>query len=251
MADNDQFFNDVQDALGGDESAQADATESGIEKIEKLKIGDGEYTQEELERLVGLGKISQEAEEKYQIKGEKIWPNLQKTINEKKELEERLKAYENQEITKKADKGEELTPEELKAQARAQARDLGIVTKDDLDNYFEAQYAARRAGERLLDEVSSLVKEADQLGKPKVSTEDLLEFMQERGFRNPNDAYEIMFKDQLKKWEKEQLASARPSGLYTQSSSTAGSKNPSTVKVTRDNLEQMVSEELNRGGQGA
>lgn len=249
MADNnDQFFNDVNAALGGD--APVEEPEGGIEKIEKFKVGDGEYTQDELEQLVGLGKIGREAEEKYQTKLDKVWPNFQRTVNEKKELEERLKAIEGQEVAKKAESGAELTPEELAAQARAEAKKLGIVTKDDLDTYFETQYAQRRAGEKLLDETNAIVKEATDLGKPKTTAADLLEFMQERGFRDPHDAYEIMFKDELKKWEKEQLASAKPSGLYTQSQSTAGGKSPAPVKITKDNLEQLVNESL-QGGQGA
>jgi len=39
---------------------------------ETLMIGDEEYKQEDLQRLVGLGKIGQEAEEKYNVKLDKV-----------------------------------------------------------------------------------------------------------------------------------------------------------------------------------
>ncbi len=233
MAD-DTFFQDTQDSIEGK------TEDEGIQKVEKLKIGDGEYSQEELAKLVELGKIGQEAEEKYQTKIDKVWPNLQKTINEKKELQERLDAIENEAVNKKAETGAELSPEELAKQARIEAKKLGIATVDDFAEFYRVQ----RAGEKLLDATSSIVKEARELGKPQVSEEELLSFMQERGFKDPQDAYDIMFKDQLKKWETDKLSEVKPSGMSTISTSTAGGKQPTQVKVTNDNLAQLVAEGL-------
>jgi hypothetical protein len=245
MAD-DNFFNDVQDALGGDNTVEAQA-----DAVEKIKVGDKEYSQEELTRLVGLGEIGAEAEARYDTKLDKVWPNFQKTVNDNKALREQLSAKEAAEIQAKASTGVELSPDELRKQALSQARELGIVTKEDLNEVLDSYYTNRRAGEQLLEQTDTLVKEAADLGKPKTTTAELLEFMQERGFRNPQDAYEIMFKDQIRKWEADQLKSVRPSGLYSQSQSTAGGKTPANVKITKDNLEQLVSESLNSGGQGA
>src|SRR3990167_9054592 len=102
-----------------------------VQEPEKVKVGEKEYTQEELSRLVGLGEIGREAEEKYNVKIDRIWPNHQQTINEKLELEKRLKDLEEKQVETKAKAGEELTDEEIKQRARAEAKNLGLISVDD------------------------------------------------------------------------------------------------------------------------
>ena len=52
--------------------------EKTAQEIEKVKIGEQEYTQEELDRYVKLGKLAQEAEDKYNTKLDRVWPEYTK-----------------------------------------------------------------------------------------------------------------------------------------------------------------------------
>src|SRR4030043_1617793 len=96
---------------------------------EKIKLGEEEYTQDELNSLVGLGKIAKEAEDKYNVKVEGIWPKFQQTINEnvefRKREEEAEKAGQEEEITKKAEEGAELTEAEQLELAKTKLKELG------------------------------------------------------------------------------------------------------------------------------
>ena len=53
-----------------------------------------------------------------------------------------------------------------------------------------------------------------------------------------------MHEDALDSWKEQQLGKTKKPGLVTETSSSAGSKRPAEVKVTRDNLNQLVSEAL-------
>lgn len=235
----DDFFNQVDQALSGD------TAETPTEDTGKIKIGDNEFSQEELAEAVGLRDSVRDLEGKWNTKIDKLMPSFTKISTENSELKKRLEDQELAQVTAKATAGETLSQDEVKKQALAQARELGIVTKEDLQETLESYYANRKAGENLLADVTSIVEEAKKDGKPQTTQADLLEFMDERGIRNPNDAYEIMFKEPLKEWERKQLAGARPSSFVTQGASTAGGKTPPEVKVTRDNLEQLVRESFN------
>lgn len=205
-----------------------------VAEPEKIKVGETEYTQDELNRLVGLGRIAQEAEEKYDRPISKFWPEYTKErqTREKMELElAELKAR-PQTPTTPTDPNAELTPDQLKAQARAQARELGLVSTEDLDSYIESKLQGRE----LLGKVESLVTTNSASGKPKVSSEELLQYMSAEGVRNPETAYELMFRDELKDWEKKQVDSIKQPGMVTERASTAGSKIPQPISLNSANL---------------
>ena len=248
MPNDDDFFKATEDALNGN---QEEAADTAIDKIEKLKIGENEYSQEELEQLVGLGRQAKDLEDKWSTKVDRLMPEYTKVTQENKKLREQLESTRANEVAKRAEAGQELSQEDIIAQAREEARKLGIVTKDDLQTYVEDYYVNRRAAEKMLDDIDSINKEAGETGKPKVNSADLLQYMQDEGIRNPRNAYKLMNEDALREWERKQLGSIKPSGLYTESRSSAGSKAPGSVKVTKDNLEALVNEALSGGGQGA
>src|SRR5258707_5967074 len=64
------------------------------QEVEKINLGGEEYTQEELTKLVGLGKIGLEAEQKYKTRLDRVWPEFQQVINEKKVLEDKVRVDE-------------------------------------------------------------------------------------------------------------------------------------------------------------
>lgn len=211
-------------------------------EVEKVKVGEDEYTQEELSQLVGLGKIGQEAEEKFNVSLDKVWPNHQRTINEKKELEEKVRVFEEAQAKAEEEQNQEFTPE-LREKARKQLNELlgdEPVTKKSLDEY----YLSRRNGEKLIDQTQEYISKAEADGLPKTNVEDLLKFMDEQGIRNPEFAYKMKFEKEIESIKEAKLSAIKKPGIVTNQTSNAGSKQPEPVKITRDNLNVLLREKV-------
>src|SRR4030042_759119 len=100
---------------------------------------------------------------------------------------------------------------------------------------------ARREGEKLLDDCKDMEGEIDgKDGRPAFKTKEILDHMVLTGIKNPMKAYKDKYEIEIDKWKEQQLRGAKPRGLFTEPSSTAGSKQPPNVRVTRDNLDAMV-----------
>ena len=212
---------------------------------EKIKLGEDEYTQEELQKLVGLGKLGIEAQEKYKTDLTKVWPEFTKKSQKLSEYEEKIKEYEEkdkQALEQKAQTGVELSPEEIRKQALAQADELGLIHKGNVTQFVNQVLAAKD----LINESEQIVAKAEEDGKPKTTVDELLRHMDETGIKSPEKAYKDMFEAELDKWKEEQLMKVKQPGLVTEGSSTAGGKQPELVRVTNDNLKQMLSSVLNR-----
>jgi len=211
----------------------------------KIKVGEQVYEQAELERLVGLGKLGVELEEKWKTKIDRVYPEYTKSRQEIENLKSKLEEREQEVINRKQIKGEELTPEQARDLVRKQAREAGLMSQDD----FDQMYVQRRAAERLVDEVEGLLNSAKEKGQPSTTKEDLLRHMQETGIRSPEKAYKDMFEPEIDKWKEEQTKKAKVSGLFSPSGSTAGGKTPPKVAVTKDNLQAMLHEALGGGSE--
>jgi len=203
----------------------------------KIKVGEREYTQDELSSLVGLGETAREIETKQNTKLDRVFPEFTKSRQELKDLKGELEELRStQERFKQAVTGETEAPdpEALKAQAIEQAKALGLLTAD------EARTIAReeRQAERILEEIENLNADAAETGKPKVDGRELLEYMQEEGLRSPSVAYKLKFEDQLNAWKQDKLNGIKQPGFETQTASTAGSKEPptETERLTKSNF---------------
>jgi len=219
---------------------------------EKIKLGEEEYSQDELNDLVGLGKIAKEAEEKYNVKVEGIWPKFQQTINENVEFRkaqeeeekakaEDTKAKEDEEITKKAAEGEELTEEEQLALAATKLKGMGFVSKDEIDKTVNAILEGRD----LLGQTKNFIAEQETAGNPKVSAEDLLTFMSDKGIKDPQIAYKIKFEAELDQIKEDKLKGIKKDTFVTEEKG-GGIKLPETKPITRANLTEALSDALNR-----
>jgi hypothetical protein len=210
--------------------------------VERIKVGEDEYTQDELTQLVDLGKIGREAEEKFGTKIDRVWPEYTKKSQYAKELESKVQDYEtrlSQSASQKQSQGEELSPDEARRVARQQAKELGLVTTEDFDQY----YMNRRAAERLIDDSESTIQKMTADGFPKTTVDQLLRHMDETGIRQPGKAYKDMFEteiDEIK--EKKYVGLTKKSSLVTGERSFAGSKSPMPTKVTDDNIGQLLAE---------
>lgn len=246
-------------------------TETVQQEVEKIKLGEKEYTQDELKQLVGLGEIGREAEQKYKTRIDRVWPQFQSVINEKKaleeklskieserqtqhqkELEERLKQVQNTQQTTQTQQANgqqqqtvpQLTAEQVREIALKQAEDLGIGPQSIRKIINETLQ-----GQQLINDITATIDSAQEEGWIKtnepVTVEDVLAHMQETGIRNPLKALRDMREDAYIEVQAEKRASIKkPSGLPTVSSSTAGSKQPAPVRITNDNLEQMLNDAI-------
>jgi hypothetical protein len=217
------------------------------EALEKIKIGDEEYDPKEVQSLIQLGKIGREAEEKFHTKIEKVWPEYTKNQQKLKELE--LKAQENDQLrqqliqiqTQSQQPAYNQLPQDQKELIKKQLEDIyggPILTQTQLDQKEQVK--------SLLTECSGLeTKYNGEDGRPKFVTQDILEHMEKEGFRSPEKAYKDLHEAEIDEWKSKQLQSKKGTGFYTQPSGSTA-KSPSPVKVTKDNLSELVAEMVNQ-----
>lgn len=224
-----------------DEFLKEEPTEESTEtpEPEKIKLGETEYTQDELNELVKLGGIAKEYEEKWDRKIDTIYP---KYLEATRKLSEKEKQEEEQ--TTPATPVEPGSPAEIKTQALKQAKELGLITVEDVNNYIDA----RIQGVQLREEIQVLIGDAKEKGTPVPTEDELLNYMVDNGIRNPETAYKIMYEVSLDKWKEEQLKKMKPEGLKTQVTSTAGDTKLPEPKIAtnRAELEQQLSSFMKR-----
>lgn len=207
-----------------------------VEEAQTIKLGEKEYSEDELNRLVGLGQIASEAEEKYKTKIDRVWPEYTKATQResdyKRQIEE-LTAQVKQPVQQQ--NGAELTAEQ-KELAKKQIEELGFG-----QNTFRQIVREELAAKELLSDVNYLLEEAKIDGKPVTTSQDLLQHMADTGIKNPAKAYKDMFETELDALKEKKLSEIKPSGMVTTSGSQAGSKLPQDVKVTKANLKQVLA----------
>lgn len=212
---------------------------------ELIKLGDKEYSQEQLQKLVGLGEIGEELEEKWKTKIDRVYPEFTKARQEVEYWKAQASQRQEEETQRKINQGQQLTQEEIKKQALQQAAELGLMSRDEtistIQNFIQ--------GYTLLNDVNNHLTQMEEDGNPATTSEALLAYMDENGVKDPKKAYKLMFEDELDKIREQKIKSLKPEGLYTQSQSSAGGKQPEPIKVTKDNLEDVLRAQLRGGGQ--
>jgi len=215
------------------------------EAPEPIKLGDKTYSQEELNHLVELGSRAGEIE--------KTHGPLDKVVSEfgrraeevgkyRKEIDELKKKYEAPQP-----QSGELT-EEQRLMARVQLEKLiggKPLTAEELNTQLDQWYTTRRSAEKLLEKCDDYQKEiSGEDGRPKFVTEQILNHMQETGIRDPLKAYKDKFEPELEKWKSGELNKSKATGFVTQEPTGLTPKQPRDVKVTKENLSQLVSEAI-------
>ena len=222
-------------------------------EIEKIKVGEKEYTTEELQNLVGIADKTLEIEKTLNTKIDRVYPEFTKTSQKAKEYEEKNREYEAKikDFEERASRPQNLDDNAIK-EAREAAKKIGIVTKDDfatfMQEHFRPYYLQERQAERLIDECKDYEKKYNgEDGRPKFKTEEVLQWMQENGGKNPEKAYKLMYEDQIDSWKEKELSKAKKQGMVTEDGSSAGAKEPPKVPITRDNLQDLIRESLGQG----
>ncbi len=212
---------------------------------EKIKVGEEEYTQEELSSLVGLGKLGREMEEKYNTKIDRVWPEYTKTTQELKALKEEKEKLESERLNQKANTGEQLTDEEITRQAREQARKIGLALSEDVETKVTQKVMEVLQARELLDTCKDFEGEINgKDGRPAFKTQEVLKHMDETGIKNPEKAYKDLYEKEIDAWKEQQIKKAKPGGLVTEEAAPNSNKQPSEIRPTRDNLDQLVRDAL-------
>lgn len=213
------------------------------ESTETIKLGDKEYSQEDLSRLVGLGEIASEAEEKYKTKIDRVWPEYTKATQKMSDYErqiEELKAKIPVQTQENKNEVVELT-EEQKTLARRQLEELGFG-QEQVRAVVREEFAARE----LLSNVEGIISQAKDNGEPTTTAADLLQHMADEGIKNPLKAYKDMFESELDALKEKKLAEIKPGSMTTTTQTQAGSKTPAPAALpkNRTDLAKAVSEML-------
>lgn len=222
----------ADDFFDKSETKTEEASTETSEEPEAIKVGDKAYTQEELSKLVQLGEIGKEAEEKYNVKIDKIWPNHQQTINEKKALEAEIENLKQAKAATKVEAGVDLTPDEIRVQARKEAKTLGIVLDEDID----ARVNQILEFKELKADTLAVVAEAEEKYGIKTDEDALVQHMIATGIKNPQKAFKDLYEEKIDVWKEQQIEKLRKPGMVTDSSSNAGAKQPSAEPVTKENF---------------
>ena len=213
--------------------------------VEKIKVGEKEYTQDELADLVGMGEKTREIESSMNTKIDRVFPEYTKATQRNKEYEAKIKEYEAKSASPQLDA-------ESIRQAKEAAKKIGIVTDDGIAEFvqqnFRQMYLQERQAEKLLDDCKDLEKEMDGTnGQPKFKTQEVLQWMADNGGKNPRQAYKMIYEKQIDEWKQGKLAEAKKPGMFTETDTQAGGKEPKRVPVTRDNIDQLMREALGQG----
>lgn len=209
--------------------------------VEKIKVGEVEYTQEELDKYIGLGKLGVELEEKWNTKLDRVVPEYTKATQRIKDLEdykstvEKLAPKEEEKLTDK---------EQVLAEAKSQLKSLGYLPADEVEKRSREIANEVFAGYKLVEKVDTVLSKQVELGYPQVNREDLLEFMNEKNLVDPELAYKIKFEREIDAVKEKKLASIKPSTFVTERTSSAGGKQPAPVKITKANLGDVIESYL-------
>lgn len=214
-----------------------------------IALGDEEFTTEELEELVGKAKALTEFEEKQGQSWDEVtksWGKRGERIGElKKQLEEYEKKQEEEEKPP-----EQLNQEQIEKQIKAEAKKYGFVLKDDFETEVQGIYNKLREGEKILNRTKRVIKDNAKKGYPKVKEEELLKYMNDPANpADPEKAYKLMFEKEIREVDEKKLGSIKKPGMQTNDKPTAGGKEFTPPKVTKENLSQVLRDHFRQGGE--
>lgn len=223
------------------------------EMEDKLKIGEEEFSQDELQELIGAGKKLKDIEKKNDQSIDDIVSSWGKRGNEIGKYKQQLEELESKIKEPDVPKTEaQLSAEEERKLVVEQAKQFGLLTRDEAMSLVEEIYTQKRNGEKMLSSVNKVIRQAKEKGQPETTPEKLLEFMSDPA--NPKDpakAYKLMFEDDLDKWKEERLSKVKPNSMRTKETTpTAGAKQFTAPKLTRDNLDSVLHDFMQGLSQG-
>ena len=234
------------------EEAQTETKETGVEEVEKIKVGETEFTSTELQDLVEAGAKLKDIETKQGQPIDDVLTSWGRRGEQLGKWKQATGVETPDEFKKPEELKVDLTDDETqKAQVIQEAKKYGLLTQDEAKQMFNDIYQTNRAGEKLLSEVNDVIREAKADGKPVTEPDKLLEFMADpNNPKDPRKAYKLMFEDELEKWKEERLGTLKKKPMVTDTTSTAGGKEFKAPQITRANLSGVLSDYLKSSGDG-
>jgi len=229
------------------------AEEAQEPEPEKVKVGETEFTSEELEELVGAGRRLREIEEKQGQPVDEILTSWGKRGERIGEYKKKLGEYEKElEKVKNPPSQEQVNDEQMRAQVLAELKKYDVPTLAEVKEVIKDVYNQNRAGERMLANVNKVLRQAKRDGKPTAEPQKLLEFMSDPANpKDPEKAYKLMFEPELEAWKEERINKVKKPTMLAETKSTAGAKKPEfKVPSNREDLRDVLKSALyGEGGQ--
>ena len=235
-------------------------TQGSVVAPSNVVINGQEFTPDEAQELIETGRKTHEYEQKWNVKLDNVWPKYgEVTTNYKTVEQERDQARQELSEFKAKQQQQVETPADVQA-AREAAKKLGIVLDEDVKGKYVAKdeletwYTDRRAKEKADEEaVKSVLNEADKIaeevkksGSPvRFNKKAVLAYASAYGKTDLREAYDEMNADDLAPWKESQLAAKKGSSLRTLSG--GNKKQPEDVRVTNDNVKELLHESLTAG----
>lgn len=196
---------------------------------QSVKVGDQDYSYEELNDLVSRGKFAREVETKYNTKLDRLMPEYTKATQKLKEYEPKITEYEDRlkEYEAKLNPQSGDLTDAQKIEALKQAARMGLITEETLEekvtNIIDRRFTQLTTANSKISETRDVIDKYKGEYGIEASIDDVIDFMRNEGIKNPKYAMDIMFGDRLEEI-RNQKAKARDDEFLTQSSSTTGAK---------------------------
>lgn len=221
---------------------------------ESIKLGETEYTPEQLNELVGYGQKYKEFETKYDTNPEKAWSAYGKMSNEVSGLREKATKAEKLEAeladikSQKPAKDEDYTPGQV-LEAQQALKKLGGVTKEDIPALLKEHGFVKKEDveqefetRKLVDKFGKLSQSYDgKDGRPRFDQDEMVAYMRRTNITDPEIAYKAKFQEELAEFRAQKIAEEKYPQLKTLNKG-AGDKQPKVDPVTRDNINQKLME---------
>lgn len=231
--------------------------DQGTKEPEKVKVGDTEFTSDELQELIGAGQKLREIEGKQGQPVEKIlesWGKRGERLGEWKKATGAQKPEEFLKVAKEKEEKpqEQVDEEKIREQVLAEAKKFGLATTEEVERVVKQIYNENRAGEKVLVSVNKVLRVAKADGKPTTTPEKLLEFMADPSNpKDPEKAYKLMFETELEDWKAQKLGQLKKENMPIEKTTTAGAKEFTPPKLTnRDELREALKVAIRGEGGG-
>lgn len=221
-----------------------------------VKLGDTEFTSQELEDLVGAGRKLKEIEQKQGQPVDDIlrsWGRRGEVLGKYKKLTNTETPDELEASFRRPTQSQEvpatLDEEAVKKQVISEAKKFGLLTKEEAQELVNQVYQQNRAGEKLLNKTARILREAKAEGKPSVELDKFLEYMADPANpKDPQKAYKLMFEKELDEWKEKNLSTLRKPGMVTDTTQPSIKTPQSNRPQSADALKTALQEALTRGG---
>ncbi len=223
-----------------------------------ISINGVDYAIDQASEYIEKGKIAKEYESKWNTPIDRLMPEYSRSREQIKTVETELEKARQTIATFQA-KQQQGTETDLDiARAREAAKKVGLalnddlsgyIKRDDLEKFLEERDTKREATQRVLSEADKFEKEIDGSdGRPAFNKKMVLAWANAYGHSDLQSAYKDMYSDQLKEWEKAQIATSKAPSLKTLKP-TGTKKEPAPTKITDDNVKDMLHDMLSGSGE--